>query len=360
MGDITISTSHALTNQQWEEQLFKQYLGELRLKPFMGTSMSMPIVVKEELMKAPGDKVNVGFRAALTGAGVAGTSALEGAEEAVNFYNQSVTVDLVRNGVRMDGIMSEKRVAFNMREEGKDALTQWAAHKVQDDIHVEFNSIDGVTYGSATEGQKDTWLTNNADRVLFGAAVVNGVSNDHSVALLTVDSTTDILTPAQISLAKRLAKLASPKIEPVKIENGVEMYIMFVHPYCFRDLVNNSTFAQAQREVFPRLGESHPLLKGQVFAYWDGVLIIESEDVLLLDNVGNTNCDVAGNVLLGAGSILYGQGGFGGSERMKWVEQSFDYDAKTGFAVSMIYGIEKARYNNKDRLVTVYSAAVAD
>lgn len=360
MAEISIGTSHGLTNQQWEEQLFRQYLGELRYKPFMGTSMTMPIVVKEELMKASGDKVNVGFRSALTGSGVSGTGALEGNEEALEFFNQQVTVDLIRNGVRKDGIMTEKRVAFNMREESKDALMQWAAHKVEQDIATEFNSINGVTYGSASEAQKDSWLADNSDRVLFGAATSNNSSNDHSASLANVDSTNDILSPAQVSLAKRLAKLASPKIEPVKIDNGVEMYIMFAHPYAFRDLINHSTFSQAQREVFPRLGDNHPILKGQVYAYWDGVLVIESEKVLLLDNVGASSIDVAGNVLLGAGSILYGQGGFGGMERMQWVEQSFDYNLKTGFAVSMIYGIEKARYDSKDRLVTVYSAAVAD
>lgn len=360
MSDTSISTSSALAMEQWEAELFKQYLGELRFKPFMSTSASSPIVVKENLMKTKGDTVNVGFRAALTGAGVTGTSALEGNEEALSFYNQAVIVDIIANAVRIDGRMTEQRVAFDMRNEAKDALAQWAAHKVQDDIAVEFNSIDGVTYGSASEGQKDTWLTNNADRVLFGAAVANGVSNDHSVALATVDSTTDVLNPAQISLAKRLAKLSNPKIEPIKVDNGVEMYVMMVHPYCFRDLMNHSTFATAQREVFPRLGENHPILKGQVFAYWDGVLVIESEDVLLLSNVGSGgNTNVAGNVLLGAGSILYAQGGVDG-QRMSWVEQSFDYNRKVGFSTSMCYGIEKARYNSKDRLITVYSAAVAD
>ena len=360
MSDTSISTSHALTVEQWEAKLFKQYLGELRYKPLMSTSMTSPIVVKENLMKAPGDVVNVGFRTALTGAGVTGTTALEGSEEALSFYNQAVTINLIRNGVRIDGKMTEQRVAFNMREEAKDTLTLWAAHKVQDDIATEFNTIDGVNYASATEGEKDTWLTNNADRVLFGAATSNNSANDHSSSLANIDSTNDVLSPAIISLAKRMAKLANPKIEPIKVENGVEMYVMIAHPYAFRDLVTHATMTGAQREVFPRLGNDHPLIKGQAFLYWDGVLVIESEDVLLLDGVGATSSDVAGNVLLGAGSILYAQGGIGGASRMEWVEETFDYAAKVGFAVSMIYGVEKARYNSKDRLVTVYTSAQPD
>ena len=32
-------------------------------------------------------------------------------------------------------------------------------------------SINGVNYACATEAQKDAWLVDNADRVLFGAAI---------------------------------------------------------------------------------------------------------------------------------------------------------------------------------------------
>jgi len=44
-------------------------------------------------------------------------------------------------------------------------------------------SINGVAYGSASESAKDAWLVDNADRVLFGAAVGNNSANDHSASL---------------------------------------------------------------------------------------------------------------------------------------------------------------------------------
>ncbi len=359
MSEISISTSHGLSMEQWESALFKQYLGELRYKPLMGTSMSSAMVVKENLMKGQGDTVNVGFRAALTGAGVTGTGALEGNEEALSFYNQQVAIDIIANAARIDGKMSEKRVAFSLREQAKEALAQWMAHKVENDIAVEFNSINGVTYGSASEVQKDAWLVANQDRVLFGASTANYSVGDHSASLQLVDGSTDVLTPATISLIKRMAKMASPKIEPIRVENGVEFYIALVHPYTFRDLIGHSTFSAAQREVFPRMGENHPLLKGQTFAYWDGVLVIEDPRILRLNDVGASSIDVSANVLLGAGSILYAQAGID-SQRISYVEESFDYNRKNGFSVSMCYGVEKARFNNKDRLVTFYSACVGD
>ena len=56
---------------------------------------------------------------------------------------------------------------------------------------------------AATEVQKDAWLVDNADRVLFGAAVGNNSGNDHSASLANIDNTAAKLTTNVISLAKR-------------------------------------------------------------------------------------------------------------------------------------------------------------
>ena len=57
-----------------------------------------------------------------------------------------------------------------------------------------------MAYGTASEAQKDAWLVDNADRVLFGAAKSNNSSNDHSASLANIDNTNDKLTPGAISL----------------------------------------------------------------------------------------------------------------------------------------------------------------
>src|SRR5574343_5003 len=367
MADTSIATSHGLTNEQWEDSIYQEYLDRLVFAGYMGTDPNSLIVVKENLLKGPGDIINVGLRAALSGAGVTGTSTLEGNEEAMRFFNQQVSIDLFRNGVRLDGVMSSQRVAFDLRNEATSALADWMAQKVESLVAAEFSSIDGVAYGSATEGQKDTWLTNNADLVLFGAAVANGVSNDHSVALATIDATNDVCNSAHISLARRLARLSDPKIRPMKLEGGVEMYVAFVHPLCFRDLVKDTAIQQAQREVYARMGDMHMLTGGQAALWWDGCLVVECEKILKLPGVGASSIDVAANVLLGAQSILVAQGGFESGSRLSYVEETFDYAAKSGFAISTIMGFEKARFDTgagstskQHGMVTFYSACVAD
>lgn len=368
MADTDIGASHALAVEQWDDELYSEYLGKLVFKPFMKTSINSPIHVKENLVKGSGDVIHVGLRTGLDGEGVEGDSQLEGNEEEIEFEEMSVTINQKRNAVKIKGKMAEKRVAWNMRIQAKDALAEWLAQKVEKDIAVEFNSINGVAYSSASEAQKDAWLADNADRVLFGAAKSNNSSNDHSSSLTNIDTSADKMSPDIISLAKRMALLGSPKIRPIKIENGVEFYAMFVHPYAFRDLKQNDAIEQAQREVFPRMGNDHPMLKGQAFIYWDGVVVIESDKVLLLPDVGNGGTtDVSANVLLGAQGIVYAQGGYNDGLRMDWVEEQFDYGNKTGFQVGMIYGVEKARFQvggastTKDHgMVTVYTTGVGD
>lgn len=368
MADTSIATSHGLSVEQWEDMIAKQYLDRLVFAGYMGPTQNDVFMIKENLLKGPGDTINLGLRGALAGAGVAGTSTLEGSEEAMSFYNQQVLIDLFRNGVRLDGVMSSQRVAFSLREEAKDALVDWLAQKVEEKIALEFSSIDGVDYDSATEPQKDTWLTNNTDRVLFGAAVANHVALDHSVALTAIDATNDVLKSDQVSLARRIARLASPKIRPMRLEGGVELFVMFVHPLCFRDLLGDTAIQQAQREVFPRLGDLHPLTGGQAAIWWDGVLVVECEKIKKLADVGaGATVDVAINVLCGAQALAIAQGGFENGSRVQYVEEEFDYAAKTGFAISTIMGFEKARYgtggggaSKQHGIVTVYSACEPD
>jgi len=369
MADTSLATSHGLSVTQWEDQIFAEYLDRLIFAGYMGTSENDLFHVKENLLKSPGDTITVGLRGKLSNAAVEGTSTLEGNEEALEFHNQSIVIDLFRNGVRIDGVMSNQRSAFDIREQAKAALVDWMSQEVEDRIAAEFSSIDGINYGTASEAQKDAWLVNNADRVLFGATTANNSGNDHSASLTNVDGTTDVLNSAQVSLAKRLARLANPKIRPMKMIGGVEIYVMFVHPYCFRDLVADSAVQNAQREVYPRLGDMHPITGGQAALWFDGVLIVESEKVLVTANVGaGGTVDVAHNVLCGAQALMLAQGGFESGSRVKMVEEEFDYAAKVGFALSTVMGFEKARFDYPTvggstvdhGIVTIYSAAEPD
>lgn len=360
----TIESTHGLSNQQWDAKLSTDWLGRLIFKNAMSTTGMNVIKVQEQLTKAAGDKVTIGLRAALAGEGVTGSSQLEGHEESLQFSYQDVSIDQIRHAVELTGRMSQKRVAFNLREEARMGLTDWLAYKNQRDIVKCFSNIGSTTaYGDADETAKDAWLVANKDRVVFGAA--SAAYTDHSADLLLLDGTADKLTAKVISTAKRKAKLANPKIRPVQIkqERGmVECYVMYVTPYQFRDLLADTTFSQAQREAMARK-ENHPLFMGQNQLYWDGVLVVECEDCLNLPNVGSgSTTDVGVAALCGAEAVVFALGGYENGQRMLWEEEHYDYKEKQGFAIGQIRGIQQSCFNGNvmHSMVRVYTSNVAD
>jgi len=363
VADVTINTTDAITAEQFMDSVFREYRDKLVTRPYMGLTSEFPIQVNQELAKVKGDAITFNLAGALTGGGVTGTSTLEGNEEAQSYYAHRVVVNQKRNAVRIPW-MAEQRAPFALMQEAKPALTTWLAQTVEDDIFTALSTINGVTYGSASEAQKDAWAADNADRVLYGAAVSNNSSNDNSASLANVDGTNDILNVEQISLAKRLATLASPKIRPIRIQNGEEFFVLFAHPYCIRDLKNSSAWQAAQRDAMPR-GTDNPIFTGMA-GIWDGVIIKETPKVLLLSGVGAASINVAMNSLCGAQALLFAQGGTPKGFVTDLVEEEFDYGDKTGVAIRSIYGIEKARFQTnatnacQHGVVSVFSAAVAD
>lgn len=369
--DTTISTSSATAAQQYMSTVFKQYRDKLVTRPYMGMSSEFPIQLNQELAKLKGDKITFNLVGALSGQGVTGAATLEGQEEAQNFYAHRVEIDQYRNAVRIPWI-SEHRVEFSLFDEAKPGLTTWLAQLVEDKIFEAASSVNGVVYGSATEAQKDQWLDDNSDRVLFGAAVSNldltggggTLGADNSSSLSAIDTTNDQLVTTQISLAKRMAQLASPKIRPIRIENGEEYYVFFAHPLCIRDLKSSTAWQSAQREAMPR-GSDNPIFTGMA-GIWDGVIIKETPKILVLSGVGDTSSNVAMNLLFGAQAILFAQGGTPGGNVVDMVEEEFDYGDKRGVAIRSVFGIEKAAFvtdvvNAKQHgVVTVFSSAAAD
>lgn len=361
MSQTQITTNHALKVRQYDDKAFVEYVDKLVMKPWMGTSTESVIQVKENLMKGKGDQVTFALAQALAGGGVTGESAMEGNEEAMVFRDFSVSLEQYKNAVRLAGSLTESRTAFDLKDEARPALTTWLSQLVEDKFFAALGSIDGTVYASASEASKDTWLAANADRVLFGAAKSNNSANDHSASLSNVDTSNDQLTTAQISLAKRMAQLASPAIRPIKTDNGEEWYVMFAHNLCTRDLKNSDSWKQAQQYAMNR-GSDNPLFTGAL-GTWDGVILVETPKCPVLADVGASTIDVGINFLCGAQALVLAHGGYPSRQGAKVVmtEKLFDYDEQWGCQIKTLFAHGKTVFNSKQHgVVTVYSSAEQD
>jgi N4-gp56 family major capsid protein len=333
-----------LTVQQWDDQFFTEYLTENRFAREMGTDESSIIQVKEDLTKKKGDVVTFGLVNKLTNDATTGSNTLEGNEERMDTRSFGLAVDKRRNAVRVAEI-DEQASAIDLRAASKAVLKEWSLKDTEGLIIKALASINGTAYGSASEVNKDGWLTDNADRVLFGASRANNAGNDHSASLANCDTTADLLTPAAISQMKLIATtIANPKIRPIRIDEtaGRRYFVMYAHPLAFRDLKQNAVMVQAQREVVLEM-ENNRLFQGGDL-YWDGVIVKEITDMydtLTLTGVGASGATVVPAFLVGAQAV-----GVAYAKRWTSKEQTFDYGDKRGCSIESIYGVAKMKFGS--------------
>ena len=358
MADTTVATG--LTVQQWDEKFFKEYLEENRFKREMGTSPNNIIQLNSDLTKKKGDSITFALVNRLSGAGVTGSGTLEGNEEALDSRSFKLVVDKIRNGVRVAEI-DEQFSAISLRMAGREVLKDWIMEKTRDDIITALHMINGTAYGSASEANKDAWLVDNADRVLFGDALGNGGYTDHSADLLTVTAAMT-LGAAEVQLMKRIAETSSPKIRPVRTTEDERWFVLYTDSRAFRDLQADTTIAQANRDAWQR-GKDNPLFTGGDLLY-DGVIIKKIPDIASLGAVGGAGAAVSPAFLCGAQAV-----GLAWAKKTTSKSEEFDYGDKVGVAIEEIRGIGKMIFefgaddsgNFKDHgIVTGYFGAAAD
>ena len=362
-----------LTPQQWDDKFTKEYYQENPFTSVKGAGQNSIIQVREDFEKGNGDNLTIALvnRLDETDNGTLGSDVLEGNEDDMSSRSFKFTVNKRRKAVR-HAEMDAYRNAINLRDASKEVLMDWAIQNEQIRILNALKSINGVKYETATEAQKDTWLTDNADRVLFGAAKSNASANDHSAALGNVDATNDTLTASAASLMKRMALArrtdGKPAIKPIRVKGQNRRYFkVYVGPRAFRDLKTDSVITAAQREVSLEKENNRLFEGGDII--WDGMIFHEWDAITPIEGVGNGGIDVEPVFFCGAQALVHGV-----AKRFKTKTKTFDYGDKYGCAVEAIDGFHKVRYgapggdytvddtlNPYDHgLLTGYFAAVAD
>lgn len=330
MTDTTPATG--LVVQQWEDKFFQEYLHMGGFKPLMGTSENSVIQVKEDLTKKSGDSITIALVNRLSNAAVTGTSTLEGNEEDMASRSMRIYVDKRRNAVRI-AEMSEQKSAISLRNAARATLLDWAQEDTRDLIIDALGSINGVHFSDSTEAQRDAWLVDNSDRVVFGAAAA-GLS-DFSADAALLDTTADLFNKDVLDAMILKAKTCDPKIRPMRDGgNGKRYYVAFAHPYAFknlRDSLDTEVLAQTAVEMqASKLFEGGDLL-------WNGCIVKEVDNMPVYTNLGATaTTEVTPVYLCGAQALAVAY-----ARRFKTIVEKFDYEDKHGVAIDAIYGVRK-------------------
>lgn len=357
MTDTTAATG--LVVQQWESTYSREYFQGLQnFKPLMGTGENAVIQVKEDLTKESGDSITIALVNRLTNAAVTGVSTLEGFEEDLVSRSMRIYVDKRRNAVRVPE-MAEQRSAISLRNAAKPTLLDWSIEDTRTLFIDALGSINGVRFEASTEAQRDAYLVDNVDRILFAASA--GHATDMSAGLALLDTTADRFTTTSIDAMIYKAKTCSPRIRPMKDPgNGRRYYIMFAHPAAFADLRASMTTTLAATAV--ELQGSKLFEGGDL--HWNGAIVKEIDHMPVYLNLGDAaTAEVTPVYLCGAQALA-------AAYAKHWTTKTeiFDYGDKHGVAVEAIIGIRKVLFGSgsadtddlKDHgVVTGYFATVA-
>jgi N4-gp56 family major capsid protein len=339
-----------LVEEVWDRDFFTSYVRANRFKRYMGTATNSIIQLKEELGTRPGQLIHIPLISELTGNGQTGDGLLEGNEEALGQYEDSITVATKRHAVAVTD-NQQQFTGISLRDAAKEQLKNWAMKKLRTDIINALASDDGTTaYASQTEGEKDAWLAANADRVVFGDGTVGGYT-DHSADLALVTASMK-LNRALVSKLKARAEVASPIIRPVTVGEDSENYVLFVGSGAFRDLKIDldETLQNAQER-----GDSNPLFRDGDLMY-DGVVIRKIQEIAATGTVGASSARLEPVYLCGAQAL-----GIAWAQKTKSTTDTRDYGFVKGVGIHEMRGVKKLFFNGKQHgVLTGYVGALAN
>lgn len=338
MADTNYGVNHPLAIKKWSSELMKEALKKTYVFQFMGKGKDSLITIKNDLTdKEGGDRIRVGIRSQLKGAGIQGDNTLEGNEEALETFYQDVNIDQLRHAVRSEGKMSEQRVPFSVRDEAKDGLTDWWSERWDTWF---FNQITGNTaVGDPRYYGFNAPVAPDADHVTYASS---GSTSDVSIS----NSTVSQFSLKWIDTAVEKAKLAKNALRPLNI-GGRKKYVAFIHTYqvtSLRTAAGDSQWRDIQMAAINggKISDN-PIYTGALGEYND-VILHESTRV----PVSPTNANVRRAVLCGAQAACVAFGRGHGKNTFSWTEELFDYKNKLGVAAGCQSGIIKTRFDNSD------------
>lgn len=349
MAGSSFPVNHPLAQKLWSAKLFHEVTANTFWGKFMGTSDRSLIQFKNDTQKDAGDRIRVGLRMLMSGSGVQGDNTLEGNEEALTLYYDDLVIDQLRHATRSSGKMSEQRVPFSVREEGRAALEDWWTERLDTAMANVLTGNSGQTDVRYTGMQAATAPTsaNSVSRFIVGGL-------EGSEASLSA-STTHAIRLRDLDRCVALAKTQQPRIRPVRVD-GKELYVCFLHPYAIYQIRNNdSSVGGANVPGFYDVHKAmlqggkisdNPIISGADFIY-NGVAV--HEWAYLPTSVNATNpTNYRRGVFCGAQAAVFGVGQGGSANKMRWVEEYFDYENQLGIGSSMIYGLKKTVFNSID------------
>ena len=345
MAMTEFALNDPLAVQRWSTSLDVEAAKKAYFAKFIGKGNDNIIILKNELNKSAGDKVTVGLRTKLSEDGIEGDNLIEGhatGEEALSFFNDSLSIDQLRKSTKSKGKMSEQRVPYNMRKEGRDALATWWAEYMDEQMFMYLSGARGID-PSFKVGLSWTGRANNPL-----------VAPDASHQLYAGDATgkidlatDDIMGLIDVERLVATAETQDPMLQGLNI-GGEKKFILLMHTFQafqLRTSMTTNDWLDIQKAAGSR--GSNQVYKNSLGEYAD-VILHKHRNTIRFDDYGSgSSLPAARALFLGsqAGLMAYGQNA--SPNRYSWNEDKDDRGNALAITAGSIFGVKRSSFDSK-------------
>lgn len=336
--------------KRWAASLARDTAQQEYFDKFTGEGENNIIERKVELESDAGDEIRFDLSMRLRGDITEGDNVVEGREEGLSFYQDSVRIDQARKGVDAGGRMTRKRTLHSLRTIAKERTAEYLAEWIDE---IKFVYLSGTAPG--TYINEDSKVTRPfAGNPIQAPDPAHHVFAGDAVSKATLDAD-DKMSRALVELLATMPRMMNSidpetvKMTPVNVA-GKKKFVLLMSPWQTHQIRTEKgelSWGDIQKEAAVK-GASNPLFTDAV-GELAGVVMHEHENVRRFNDYGvGANVGAARALFMGrqAGVVAYGSAGNG--TRMSWVEKLHDAESRVAIYAGTIFGFKKTRFNNRD------------
>ena len=318
-------------------------------RKFMGVGVEAqtPLQVLPHLESDAGEEIKYDLVMQLRMQPVEGDDTLEGKEEGLKFYTDSVFIDQMRGGVNTGGRMSRKRTIHDLRRVARARQGEWWSRVFDELFFMYLSGARGINadyiYPTTYTGFAGNALSApDNQHLLYGGAATSKAS------MVAGDKFTLALVDKAVARASTMGggTAGVPSLEPIKID-GEEHYVIVMHPWNTYDLRRDAGAGQwldIQKAAAGAEGRNNPIFKGGLGMYNNVVLHEHRAAIRFSDYGAGLNVLATRSLFMGrqAGVVAFGSPGTG--LRFDWHEEGRDNNNQAVITTSTICGVKKTHF----------------
>lgn len=346
MANGVITTDHVAAVTQWSNELQREIADRNPLKAYMSESADSIIRVYPDLQKAAGDNVKIFSSNMLAGKPWKGTQSAKERAESLTYRYDEVKVEAIGHTVKFEGLISQQRVKWKIREQAKDELAEWATYTLPVGLFLHLAGIPTkfVHYVSgATESVPEPASPTEGSSFVFGSLPVapttgrivraGARANDESL------TTADVASLSLLDSILPLIQENRPRMQPP--------YVWFISPAQAGQITStrNSLWEDMQMANI-QAGKPSGLTTYQIGRY-KGVDVVVTPYIPrgIHSSTGAIVTNSRRSVLCGRQAISLAFGSVSGAGKMwNWEEDEDRIERLTYIGVQAVLGAKKTQF----------------